>query len=1583
MKKVLWLLAAILSVVLLLTMSAVAADSSVQLFVNGSSASPQEVVTSARTLLTVQAPGATGVRILDPNRYDSNNEESIENQDCWEYYERDWNLAYLEVYQNFDSGSRFVYAEARYDNYDNFWAWQNTDTSPWTVKSNQINLTLTSNGKALDDPQITLSASSVARGEWLYLQVQDPLNVGEWYWGDLNYIDDQNDEHWRGHYNFNEKNELAISTAEFEAGSYILHFCSCAPGYATFGHADATFSITGNESTTHFLMLNKTEATVGEEIFISAYSSENKRLEITKNGRPDWFEKREWDEGYAKTTWKDNEPGTYFFSLRNRSGTEIASQTVTLTMEDGKGQLSKPNLSRIPAMITKGQAYSGTFTVDNAAKWVDINVSYIPDNGNWEKVYQCNRQTTDENYNTLSLPASVLSKAGKYKVDINTSATGYENHNTGFVFLVKETESAGSPTLTLTVNGSTNDSLSWPSSKNVQIQVQGEGATAIRLLRDENWEDVEGWTNGTVNWQKGFGDGDHILVAQMTKDEPQWREDGFDWSQFNWNEDVNWTTLSNPVKIHVESLGALTEPIVTLKVGNQILEPSSSVTRGDVLTVTAAEQTHAEWVWAEVNTLRSNDDGGRWFESLENGHFDSSGHHMTLKVPTAGIPAGNYYLQVGVDAENWDGRDTYVPFTIVEPASGTVAPGLEFSQESMQANEGISILAWAPGASRMELDIIWDRDPNWRDHRDTGRDSESWGWGCGSGGTYTFTLTYFMPNQSTPGTIVKTLTVTSSGSLEQPKFNDIPDILSLGNGIQGSFTTVEGTEWYNVGIRYSYNGYDWDDIFNEDRHPDQENVTSLNFSNNLFAEEGLYQLWVSANALGKDNGYNEKRIQVLDTTNVSNDLVLRVNGQTDGSKVREVYLHMEPDVSVSAPSNVTAVRMINSTSDWQYRIPDENGMVYCNLGVHQGGNVIFRAQATTDTAVATWANNHNGDMDGFNWESLDWSISAMPVVIDVIYLGDLDNPEIIFPNGNSVERGTALVFTISPVAHSDYYGYRIRKVLANGLSGYILDNDINMTETSTIRIPTDALTAGTYRLDVDPRRYGWHGNEIEYRFTVTENNPANTNVFTVEKLAYETLEPMKFSIYAPGASRIKLCHENEANVWSEMDGDTMIRMVIPNRERTYHVMAYKLMPNSNVWEQINNTLEITVTAPNGDMPAPIISAPASVQQGQPLIVLLTCDYLETYGSAECWLTVSEDEEYRLEQFNRLMYEDGTYAEFFRLDTSHLSLGKYTIEGFAFPGAQGYRYGYGTTNVTVSATDTQATLTVDKYELEIFEDVHLEVAAQGATAIALYEDGYWVYETGASIAEDITGWWDGEMTFFAYYSTAVLPNDDSWMNPGWSGWTGISNLVRVYVNPPTHELDELTFTVDKTTVQRGEKFRITITSSNEGLNPSYGATLQRLEEGGQYGSSNPWYGPVSEDSNIILVDTRNIEPGDYLLHVTASAIGCHGQNKDVTVHVTAAVNTLILPSGLTVIKEEAFAGVAAQKIIVPEGVTTIESRAFAGCPNLVEIELPAGISSFAGDAFAQCTNQVKVYGPADSYLADYATQVNNLVLEPTD
>ena len=62
--------------------------------------------------------------------------------------------------------------------------------------------------------------------------------------------------------------------------------------------------------------------------------------------------------------------------------------------------------------------------------------------------------------------------------------------------------------------------------------------------------------------------------------------------------------------------------------------------------------------------------------------------------------------------------------------------------------------------------------------------------------------------------------------------------------------------------------------------------------------------------------------------------------------------------------------------------------------------------------------------------------------------------------------------------------------------------------------------------------------------------------------------------------------------------------------------------------------------------------------------------------------------------------------------------------------------------------------------------------------------------------------------------------------------------------------------------------------------------------------------------------------------------------------------LKLPSSLTEIGSEAFAGVAADIVIVPEGCERIGSLAFARCPNLKTVWLSSG-TSVADDAFEGC------------------------------
>ncbi len=254
-----------------------------------------------------------------------------------------------------------------------------------------------------------------------------------------------------------------------------------------------------------------------------------------------------------------------------------------------------------------------------------------------------------------------------------------------------------------------------------------------------------------------------------------------------------------------------------------------------------------------------------------------------------------------------------------------------------------------------------------------------------------------------------------------------------------------------------------------------------------------------------------------------------------------------------------------------------------------------------------------------------------------------------------------------------------------------------------------------------------------------------------------------------------------------------------------------------------------------------------------------------------------------------MNTDGTKTETFRISTEGLQLGEYTIDAMLIPDTPGYELAQDD-SVTVRITDGKnepGWLTVDRHKLLIFEDVEIHVHADGATAIALNNNGVWEFETGDDMTSSSTAWWEGEMCFFAFYTTEEIdPNSDEWQNDRWEGWNGRTNQEIVTILPPSRELDEMTFDLESDTVPRGGKYKLTITSPNEGLEVQYGATLQTLEahERNDYGTLTGWYGPSPEGSRTIWVDSLEVEPGDYWLHVTASAVDCHGVSGGTIVHV---------------------------------------------------------------------------------------------------
>ena len=82
--------------------------------------------------------------------------------------------------------------------------------------------------------------------------------------------------------------------------------------------------------------------------------------------------------------------------------------------------------------------------------------------------------------------------------------------------------------------------------------------------------------------------------------------------------------------------------------------------------------------------------------------------------------------------------------------------------------------------------------------------------------------------------------------------------------------------------------------------------------------------------------------------------------------------------------------------------------------------------------------------------------------------------------------------------------------------------------------------------------------------------------------------------------------------------------------------------------------------------------------------------------------------------------------------------------------------------------------------------------------------------------------------------------------------------------------------------------------------------------------------------------------------------------------------IVMPAALTLIGEEAFAGIAAETIEVTENVVSIGPRAFANCKNLREISIPASVTEIDDSALEGC-EKVTVYGVKGTEAERFATE----------
>lgn len=94
-------------------------------------------------------------------------------------------------------------------------------------------------------------------------------------------------------------------------------------------------------------------------------------------------------------------------------------------------------------------------------------------------------------------------------------------------------------------------------------------------------------------------------------------------------------------------------------------------------------------------------------------------------------------------------------------------------------------------------------------------------------------------------------------------------------------------------------------------------------------------------------------------------------------------------------------------------------------------------------------------------------------------------------------------------------------------------------------------------------------------------------------------------------------------------------------------------------------------------------------------------------------------------------------------------------------------------------------------------------------------------------------------------------------------------------------------------------------------------------------------------------------------------------------VGSCAESVVLPSSLTEIGEEAFAGnTGIHDLVLPDSLQAIGERAFHGCSGLAQIYIPESVQSIGLEAFRDCTDDLLIISNPGSPAMEYAIQNQN-------
>ena len=648
----------------------------------------------------------------------------------------------------------------------------------------------------------------------------------------------------------------------------------------------------------------------------------------------------------------------------------------------------------------------------------------------------------------------------------------------------------------------------YPAYVDVPYTVTATDATLVQVYNGEKWIS-SGMKENIFTETLQSPPGKRMIVARAS-----WDPNGTLLAQRNWQ-------YSCAVIADVTAENAVPTPFISL---NNV---SSTFVRGDCIQLTLTEgqlsDALTELTRTYMITIRNEE---KTFYTLPVASYEMTDGTALLSVPTAAMPAGDYYTEVVAMAPGCTGCTVRLDFT-VEGEGETTQEGIHIYASANRTITGGHILlsAYAPGADRIEL-------------MHNGRSTKA-------GDFITYSLTSDIAREfevyaeaiygSRRVKSEEPLVIVFEANQQAEKLSD-PNVsfnkllLGANDNLTIVVDTIPNAKTYGLKI------YDWNagEKYGYIYSVNDTTPFNLTIPREMFITGHTYSVTVSASApgfIGSESNYSI----VAGQSDSANSVKLTINGQVTPTYV--IPVNRYDDVIVTAPSNATAVGLL--VDGWWDNLP---GNIY-NGYVGYGSvvtNQLVMGRYTTDPI--------NGDPEDpdFDWDSLSWTYSnsvtvsstAIGQLIPIQY--SLSKDEYIQGEYVIVELTNIDNMLASIQEQAEAYGIAydsgnlniICEITARNEQGYYNSYSSKKWEgNNQIFIPTTSLKLP--KMENRARIYiraalgeGWTSSTAEGYFNIRNTKES---VFTALKTQLETAESTELSLLIPGASRV--------SIW-QVDGDT-------------------------------------------------------------------------------------------------------------------------------------------------------------------------------------------------------------------------------------------------------------------------------------------------------------------------------------------------------------------------------------------------------------------------------------------------------------